>query len=370
MRFTKAFLFGMFLMLLEMFSAAKSYGQSSAQIVPGFVHIKFQNGALSRLGARMELNDINSPLIRQVLSSRGFKGGGKTFKEAMPGDTLATSRTGEIVKVLDLSHWFAIELDSTVDILGLTDSLRLFPEIAAVAPALVLYPADTYPNDTYFNAPNYYQWGLYNHGSQGNDIHAVQAWDINRGRTDVKIAVIDGGVDYNHSDLDPGNRSRVLQGTDTGDDDNDPMDSLPTSSSWSNHGTAVTGVIGAITNNNTGVAGVMWNCSIIPVKIASTNGLGPFGWNAGGAFDWDIADGINWARNNGAHIMNMSFGGAAPGLWELLFLGNPIGDATYNAYQQGIVLVAAMGNDDISTPNFPAAHPWSIAVGATNQSDQ
>lgn len=273
MRFTKALLAGMFLMLLEMFSAAKAYAQSSARIVPGFVHIKFKNGALNRLGTRVDLNDINSTLLRQFLTSRGFKGGAKTFREAMPGDTLATSRTGERVKVHDLSHWFVIELDSTVDVVSLTDSLQLFPGIVAVAPAMALYPADTYPNDTYFNAPYYDQWGLYNFYAPGKDIHATQAWDINRSRTDVKIAVIDGGIDYNHSDLDPGNRSRILQGTDTGDDDNDPMDSLPAESAWDNHGTSVAGVIGAITNNNAGVAGVMWNCSIIPVKVASTNGV-------------------------------------------------------------------------------------------------
>lgn len=66
----------------------------------------------------------------------------------------------------------------------------------------------------------------------------------------------------------------------------------------------------------------------------------------------------------------MSFGGQGPGFGELLFTGNPIGEATFNANQQGIVLTAAMGNDDVSTPNFPAAYAWVIGVGATNQNDQ
>ena len=66
------------------------------------------------------------------------------------------------------------------------------------------------------------QWGLYNWANPGKDIHAPQAWEMNTGRSDVIIAVIDGGVDYTHSDLDPGNRSRIIQGYDVADNDSKP----------------------------------------------------------------------------------------------------------------------------------------------------
>jgi len=190
----------------------------------------------------------------------------------------------------------------------------------------------------------------------------------------VIVAVVDGGVDYNHNDLDPGDRSRVIQGRDTGDDDNNPMDDAPEGgNSWGAHGTKVAGVIGAITNNNQKVAGVMWNLKIMPIKVAKTDPpwWGPiFGFSSGQAFDTDIAEGIDWARTHGANIINMSFGGEGQGFWENLIIGNPIAEATWNAYQQGILLVAAMGNDGNNNIMYPAGYDWVMAVGATNQNDQ
>jgi subtilisin family serine protease len=116
-----------------------------------------------------------------------------------------------------------------------------------------------------------YQTGLKN-GNTGRDIHATQAWDYNTGRSDVKIAVIDAGVDYNHIDLDPGNRSRVIAGYDAADDDNNPFDDIPSQYDAASHGTSVAGVIGAITNNDEGVAGIMHSLQIVPVKVFATTG--------------------------------------------------------------------------------------------------
>ena len=114
------------------------------------------------------------------------------------------------------------------------------------------------------------QWHLRSLVSANADIDAEQAWDINKGRNDVIIAVCDGGVDYTHPDLDPGNRSRVIAGYDFGNGDNNPMDDLPyVSGSYGGHGTHIAGIIGAIPNNGQ-VAGVMWNCKIMPVKMVGT----------------------------------------------------------------------------------------------------
>jgi subtilisin family serine protease len=103
------------------------------------------------------------------------------------------------------------------------------------------------------NDPNYSsQWHLNSTYYPAADIRAEQAWNINKGRSDVIIAVCDGGVDYTHPDLDPGDRSHVIAGYDYGDDDNDPMDDLPATDelSFAGHGTHVAGIIGAIANNN------------------------------------------------------------------------------------------------------------------------
>jgi subtilisin family serine protease len=103
----------------------------------------------------------------------------------------------------------------------------------------------------------------------------------------VTVAVVDGGVDLDHPDLDPGDRSRVIQGYDFGEDDSDPDDDLTTTNgNWLDHGTPVAGTIGARTNNNqTGVAGLMWDVKIIPLKIADNSGTA-LSSTVGQAFDY------------------------------------------------------------------------------------
>jgi len=181
--------------------------------------------------------------------------------------------------------------------------------------------------------------GLWDQYGVRADIRAPEAWDFQKGRNDVIIAVVDGGVDYNYEDLDPGDRSRVIQGIDTGNDDDDPMDDL--TGDWGNHGTSVAGIIGAMTDNNRGVAGVMWNLKIMPIKVAGEHSIGPFHWEA--AYEWDIAEGIDWAREYGADVINLSLGGYEE-WWH--FWDDPVKHAVANAFNAGIVVVAAMGNDN------------------------
>lgn len=215
----------------------------------------------------------------------------------------------------------------------------------------------------------------------GADIDAEAAWDINTGRNDVIIAVCDGGVDYNHPDLDPGDRSRVIAGYDAADNDNDPLDDLIpwAAGSFAGHGTSVAGVIGAITNNNSQVAGVMQNCKIMPVKMVGSGGITitfPFGsidWDfSTTAFPSDVADAVDYAVNNGAHVINLSYGFADMG-WIIneVFLRVPLLYAAINnAYENNVVVVVAMGNEykKGNPTNYPAAFAHDvIAVGATNQ---
>ena len=227
------------------------------------------------------------------------------------------------------------------------------------------------PKDPFY----YAQWHL--NSSPIADIRAEQAWEINKGRSDVIIAVCDGGVDYTHPDLDPGDRSRVIAGYDSGDDDNDPMDDLPDASnlSFAGHGTHVAGIIGAITNNNKQVAGIMWNCKIMPVKMVGSGAIrNPFGGTiidfSTTALPSDVADAIDYAVNNGARVINLSYGFSGMGfLINELVLRIPLLVSTIsNAYDHNVVIVAAMGNEfnDGNPIEYPAAFREVIAVGATN----
>lgn len=333
--------------------------------VPGIIYVKFKPGEIGNLGSTLALEDIKDKELRDVFSRYKFKEARKVFRNAVPGRTTAKSVSGKTVKQKDLSLWYTVSVDEGADIPSIIGELKEDEQLEAVSPAHYFYPMGNPPNDSYF----YLQDGLKN-GTTGRDIHAVGAWNINTGNSNVKIAVIDGGVDYNHEDLDPGNRSRVIAGYDVADGDSNPMDDIPSGEGFDGHGTMVAGVIGAITDNNQGVAGVMWNVKIMPVKIAYTGGpwWDPFNWMTGSAMDNNIADGINWAANNGAHIINLSLGGPANG-WSLFFLGNPVGEAVWNANQQGILVIASMGNENSGETMYPAGFPTVMSVGASDRYD-
>ncbi len=340
------------------------------QALPGHLFINFKRDAITSIPRDLNLTDISNLRLRGHLERIGLTKAQKVFRDATPADTTAIARTGESVKQIDLSRWYRLRVDPEQSVAALIDSLRLLPGVEAVSPVFGYFP-HAVPNDPKF----YKQKGL--NATTGMDIHAVAAWDINKGRNDVIVAVVDGGIDYDHIDLDPGDRSRIIQGYDTADEDSDPDDDCVTG--WINgggfggHGTAVAGIIGALTDNSAGIAGVMWNAKIMPVKVASTYGPEwyPYGMLFGTpAAPWDVAQGIDYAKNNGAHIINMSIGYLTDALWENPIWGNPVGEAVWNAYNAGVLLIAAMGNENTDDTSYPAAFPRVMAVGASNSDDQ
>lgn len=120
------------------------------------------------------------------------------------------------------------------------------------------------------------------------------------------------------------------------------------------HGTHVAGTIAQSTNNGLGVAGVAFNCSIMPVKVLSCAGSGTYA---------EVADGIYFAVDNGADVINLSLGGSAPSA--------TLENAVAYAYNNGVTVVAAAGNDGSSTIIYPAAYDdYVIAVGATRYDQQ
>jgi subtilisin family serine protease len=155
-------------------------------------------------------------------------------------------------------------------------------------------------------------------------IRIPDAWEHGKGSAQTKVAVIDTGVHADHLDLNDG---RVLEGFNVLEGIKIPANS---NSDDNGHGTAVSGVIGAISNNGRGVAGINWQVGIIPVKALAGNGAGTIS---------SVASGIVWAANNGAHIINLSLGG--PGFGDDQTLNNSI----IYAYNSGSVIVAAAGND-------------------------
>lgn len=216
-------------------------------------------------------------------------------------------------------------------------------------------------------------WGLRNTGSnepqgksgvEGADINALKAWDITKGSHQVKIAVIDTGVDYNHPDLqgnvwvnqaelnglpgvDDDNNGYIddIHGYDFAYNDNDPMDGH-------GHGTHCSGTIGAIHNNKIGVAGVMSEVTIVPVKFLDDSGSGSLE---------SAVLAIDYATQLNVDLMSNSWGGG--GRSEALF------EAIKRASDKGIIFTAAAGNsssNNDTSPSYPASYeaPNVVSVAA------
>jgi thermitase len=194
------------------------------------------------------------------------------------------------------------------------------------------YHATWTPNDTYFS--NGVQWAP-------QKVSAQSAWDITKGSSTVKVAIVDTGVDYNHPDL----AGKVVKGYDFVDDDSDPMD-------LNNHGTHCAGIAAAVTNNAKGIAGMAPNVSVLAVRVLDANGSGSLD---------DVANGIYYAVDNGAKVVSLSLGGSSG--------ATSLQNAVNYAASKGVVVVAAAGNESTSAPSYPGYYSNAIAVAATDSSD-
>lgn len=211
-------------------------------------------------------------------------------------------------------------------------------------------PAAT-PSDTLYKK----QWYLNNTGSprgiRDADIDAPEAWDIHQGSASTIIAIIDEGVDTNHTDL----KDKIVSPYDAtdGDDNQEPKPSDA-------HGTACAGIAAAVTNNGIGVAGIGWNVKIMPVRIAYSDSSGRY-WITS---DEIIEDGIRTAVNRGAHVLSNSWGGGSP--------SGAINSGIDYAVTNNCVVVFAAGNSSgpVIYPANLSTGKVVIAVSATNEWDQ
>lgn len=187
------------------------------------------------------------------------------------------------------------------------------------------------PNDQYWRL----QWGP-------KRIEANWAWNTTLGSSTITVAVIDTGIDYTHPDL-AGNY--LEGGHDWINDDDDPLDDF-------GHGTHCAGIIAALANNGIGIAGLA-QVKILAEKVLDASGSGT---------DATVASGIYHAVELGAKIISMSLGGY--GYSRLLH------EAVKYAYENGVLLVAAAGNDGTKIKAYPAAYEEVIAVAATDENNR
>ena len=214
-------------------------------------------------------------------------------------------------------------------------ALRRDPAVRVAEPDYRVH-ALAIPNDPRFAEMQ----GLHNTGQSSGtpdaDIDAPEAWDITPGSRSVTVAIIDTGVDYNHPDLRDNilrNARGEVMGFDFANNDADPTDD-------NDHGTHVAGTVGAVGNNGVGVTGVAQMVRLMPLKFLDSSGGGDLS---------DAIEAVDFARTNGARILNNSWGGG--GFSRLLL------EAVQRARDAGILFVAAAGNESANNDqveSFPA----------------
>ena len=213
------------------------------------------------------------------------------------------------------------------------------------------------PNDPSYNSST--QWGLF-------QMNAAQAWDFSTGSSNVNVAIVDDAVETTHSDLsgviwtnpnevpnngiDDDNNGYIddVNGFDVANSDNNPDPDNPISSY--DHGTHVAGIAGAETNNSNGVASIGHNITLIPVKSTNSATAVTHGY-----------EGILYAVAAGADVINMSWGGSGSSTTGQNIISYASGE--------GIVLIAAAGNDNVSSIFYPAGYNEVIAVASTTFGD-
>lgn len=274
--------------------AAVAVAQAPADFVDGEVLVKFRAGA-----------QMAAPIDHARIGAR-------------PVETL---------RRLDVQR---VALPKSVKIEQALAHYRSLPSVEFAEPNYIARHFQVTPNDPSYGS----QWAL-------PKISAPAGWSITTGSASVTIAIIDTGVDKNHSDL----VGKLVAGYDFVNNDSDADDD-------NGHGTHCAGIAAALTNNGIGVAGVDWNARIMPVKVLNASGSGSY---------TAIVNGITWAADNGAKVISMSLGGSSG--------SSALESAVNYAASKGVVIVAAAGNSNTTAPSYPGYYAACIAVGSTTSTD-
>lgn len=317
-------------------------------------------------GERKEISIVDPKTKRKALAVADeilvkFKPGVKikTIRGIIKG--INKKLEGQIRKKIEKINVHCIKIPPDKTVLEMIEEYKKDLDVEYAEPNYIR-KAFREPDDPRYIAGD--QWGI-------SKIKLPQAWETETGSSNIIIAIVDSGVNYiTHLDLinhiwlnsnDP-----IGGGDDDGNgyiddyygwdfvgmdyqnsaEDNIPMDVV-------DHGTLCAGIASAETDNATGIAGVSWNSKIMVVRV-----LDDSGWSK----DSIIASGIIYAADEGADIINLSLGGPSSSI--------TLKDAVDYAYKKGRLLVAASGNGNESSVDYPAAYDNVIAVGATNESDE
>ncbi len=331
-----------------------------SSVRPGYMIVQFRSEARAYLQAdHYTLEQVPVPRLEQLFREYGVDQMERLIQDPhMPEDA----------RELGLDLIFLVHYDPSKDPWTFASRLQESPWILTAEPDRT---KDWYyvPNDPSLTQ----QWALFR-------VMALEAWDLTQGGDTILLGIDDTGVDWDHEDLvesmyqnlgedadgdghviefngaqwvfDPGDVNGIdddgngrvddFVGWDFYENNNDP--SPAHNGPDYEHGTHVAGIASASTDNGVGIAAIGFRCKILGLRSY---------WLS------NSVQSVYYAANMGADAFNMSWGG-----WT-----SSLNSAFQYAYNRGVVLVGAAGNDNTSSPMYPAAHELVIAVAATDQSD-
>lgn len=336
-----------------------SYIQKANPKDPAFaddvVIINLEEGITLSPARSGNIISTNSISLNEIFKSLGVQGAKTVFPESQ-----ARKATDKSEKKIKLSNIYRLKLKTGADVQAAVKVLSQVEGVEYAEPDYFAYStgAQQSVRKLTIDDPLYSeQWGL-------AKINVEGAWDDTYGVSTVTIAIVDSGIDTSHVDLaenlwrNPGE----VAGNGLDDDSNGFIDDV---SGWNfvggnnnvsdenGHGTLTAGVAAAIGGNGVGIAGVCPQCTIMPVKVMQSSGVANY---------TDIANGVLYAAQKGAKVINLSLGGYA----NSNMLKNAIDTAVY---VYGVVVVAGTGNDNLNQEFYPAAYENVLSVAGTANDD-
>lgn len=381
---------GLLLIAVQGASAVSTQGQSLPKptMLKGKITVQFTEDVIpSRIVNGFGRVSVGVASLDNVLATVNASSAEAIFVDAKKPEAGSDKK--------DLTGFYELTIPEDADVFATVRELLQNPNVKLAEPVWLYYIDISTPNDPQYASQ-------YQMSPPGPDPQPYNAWDMERGSDSIKIAIIDTGVLYNHPDLtgniwvnpgedidgdmavwDPGDMngidddgngfiddlvgwdfvnamSSVWPGEDGVTRDNNPSD-------HNGHGTHCAGISAAMTNNGTNVTGVAggWfgghrssrGCRIMCIRAGGTTagGLGELNSN-------DLAAAVNYAANNGAHVINGSWGGGS--------FSSALNTAMFNAVAAGVSFIHSAGNDNVDIEGWHDQVPGVVTVAATNNADQ
>lgn len=313
-------------------------GVSAKDYLPNAIIVKFKQDTRSN----QVFNKSKSGIYNLSLKSTEIKGLKPLFNDEF--QTNAFPENGKLSEpdTIGLNRIYVLNYSSKKSIETIINELLADPNIEYAEPRYIYY-TDFIPNDTFYGA---YQSYL-------KQVKAENAWDLIRDASNTVIAIVDSGTDLEHVDL---RSNLILPGKDLVGasasnpiEDNDP----DVKSDSTDHGVRISGVASAVSNNGIGIASISSNAKLMIVKVGADD-------NATAIYRG--YEGIKYAADNGADIINCSWGG--PGASSFGF------DIINYAISKGSLIIAAAGNTNSRSPGYPASYPGVMSVAAIDANDR